>query len=84
MTRIIVEFDFRFEHKTGKTNQVVDMLSQKSKHTALCMLTHIHLSKIDGSMRNITREHLYKDSSAKAVVDLAKVGKTRQFWVEEC
>lgn len=33
-------------------------------------------------MHDIIRKHLYKNPSTKAVVDLAKVGKTRQFWVE--
>ena len=34
-------------------------------------------------MCDIIKEHLYKDPSAKTVVNLAKAEKTRQFWVEE-
>ena len=83
MVGVVGEFDFKFEHKTGKSNQAADALSQKGEHAALCMLAHIHSSKIDGSMRDIIKEHLHKDPSAKAVVEIAKAGKTRQFWVEE-
>ena len=61
-------------------NQVVDILSWKEEYV-LCMLTHIHSNKINGSICNITRERLQKDPLAK-VVDLAKVRKTRQFWIE--
>ncbi|KAA0059227.1 reverse transcriptase [Cucumis melo var. makuwa] len=34
-------------------------------------------------MRNIIREFIQKDPFTQAVVALVKVGKTRQFWVEE-
>ena len=79
----LAKFDFKFEHKIGKSNQAADALSRKGEHAALCMLAHIHSSKINGSMRDIIKEHLHRDPSAKAVVELAKAGKTRQFWVEE-
>ena len=77
----LAKFDFKFEYKVGKSNQEADALSRKGQHAALCMLAHIHSSKIDGSMRDIIKEHLHKDPSTKAVVELAKAGKTRQFWV---
>ena len=82
MARVVGGFDFKFEHKVGKSNQAADALSRKGEHAALCMLAHIHSSKIDGSMRDIIKEHLHKDPSAKAVIELAKAEKTRQFWVE--
>ena len=78
----LAEFDFKFEHKAGKSYQVADTLSRKGEHGALCMLAHIHSSKIDRSVRDIIEEHLLQDPSAKAIVELAKVGKTRQFWVK--
>ena len=78
----LAEFDFKFEHKAGKSNQAADALSRKGEHAALCMLAHIHSSKIDGSMRDIIKERLHKDPSAKAVIELAKAGKTQLFWVE--
>ena len=53
----LAEFVFKFEHKAGKSNQAADALSRKGKHAALCMLAHIHSSKIDGSMRDIIKEH---------------------------
>ena len=78
----MAEFDFKFEHKAGKSNQAADALSRKGEHAVLCMLAHIHSSKIDGSMCDIIKEHLHKDPSTKSVVELAKAGKTLQFWVE--
>ena len=75
----LAEFVFNFEHKVGKSNQVVNALSRKGIHVSLCMLAHIHSSKIDRSMRDIIKEHLHKNPSPKAIVDLAKAGKTRQF-----
>ena len=82
MARVVGRIDFKLEHKAGKSNQAADALNRKGEHAALCMLANIHSSKIDGSMRDIIKEHLHKDPSAKAVVELAKAGKTRQFWVE--
>ena len=73
----MAEFNFKFEHKAGKSNQAADALSWKGKHAALCMLAHIHSSKIDGSMCDIIKEHLHKDPSAKAVVELSKARKMR-------
>ena len=69
---LLAEFYFKFEYKARKSNQAADALSRKGEHGALCMLAYIHSSKIDGSMRNIIKEHLHKDPSAKAVVELAK------------
>ena len=68
----LAEFDFKFEHKIGKSNQATDALSRKGDHAALYMLANIHLCKIDGSMHDIIKEHLLQDPSTKAVVELAK------------
>ena len=75
----MAEFDFKFEHKAEKSNQAADVLSWKGEHAALWMLAHIHSSKIDGSMCDIIKEHLHKDPSAKAVVELAKLGRHDSF-----
>ena len=84
MTRFFfVEFDFKFKHKKGTSNQAANALSRKGKHAALCMLAPMHSSKIDASMHNIIREFIQKDHSGQAVVALAKVDKTGKFWVEE-
>ena len=78
----MAELDFKFKHNAGKSNQAADTLSRRCEHAALCMLAHIHSSKIDGSMGDIIKKHLHKDPSAKAVIELAKARKKRQFWVE--
>ncbi|KAA0039564.1 reverse transcriptase [Cucumis melo var. makuwa] len=41
------------------------------------------MSEIDESVRDTLRNFLQKDHAAQNVMNLAKAGKTRQFWVEE-
>ncbi|KAA0051335.1 reverse transcriptase [Cucumis melo var. makuwa] len=79
----LAEFDFEFEHKKGSSKRAADALSRKSEDAALCILAHLQTSKIDGSMRDVLREFLQKDPAAQTVMNLAKAGKTRQFWVED-
>lgn len=47
------------------------------------MLVPILNSKVDASMHNIIRKFIQKDPSIQAIIALAKVSKTRQFWIEE-
>ena len=79
----LAEFDFEFEHKKGSSNQAADALSRKQEHAAICLLAHLQGSEIGGSVRDTLREFLQKDHAAQNVMNLAKAGKTRQFWVEE-
>ncbi|KAA0053608.1 reverse transcriptase [Cucumis melo var. makuwa] len=46
-------------------------------------LAHLWGSEIGGLVRDTLREFLQKDHTAQNVLNLVKVGKTRQFWVEE-
>ena len=59
----VAEYDFQFEHRQGKANQVVDALSLKSEHAALCMLAHLQASKLSGMIRGSIEEHLAKESA---------------------
>lgn len=77
----MVEFDFKFEHKRGTKNKATDALNRKGQHAALCMLSPMHMSKVDASMRDIISDFFQKDPSVQAIIALAKAGKTRQFWV---
>ncbi|KAA0057212.1 reverse transcriptase [Cucumis melo var. makuwa] len=79
----LAEIDFEFEHKKGSSNHAADVLSRKQEHAAICLLAHLQASEIDGSVRDTLREFLQKDHAPQTVMNLAKAGKTRQFWVEE-
>ncbi|KAJ7942702.1 Transposon Ty3-G Gag-Pol polyprotein [Quillaja saponaria] len=75
----LAEFDFKFEHKAGKSNQAADALSRKAELEAMTYVAHISASRVATSMRERIRENLDKDLVAQAIINLAKEGKTRQF-----
>ncbi|KAJ7970903.1 Retrotransposon protein, putative, Ty3-gypsy subclass [Quillaja saponaria] len=79
----LAEFDFEFEHKAGKSNQAADALSRKAELAAMTYVAHISASRVATSMRERIRENLDKDPVAQAIINLAKEGKTRKFWVED-
>ncbi|KAJ7970183.1 Retrotransposon protein, putative, Ty3-gypsy subclass [Quillaja saponaria] len=79
----LTEFDFEFEHKTGKSNQAADALSRKAELAAMTYVAHISASRVASSMRERIRENLDKDPVAQAIINLAKEGKTCQFLVED-
>ncbi|KAJ7958669.1 Retrotransposon protein, putative, Ty3-gypsy subclass [Quillaja saponaria] len=79
----LAEFDFEFEHKAGKSNQAADALSCKAELAAMTYVAHISASRVATSMRERIRENLDKNPVAQAIINLAKEGKTRQFWVED-
>jgi len=79
----LAEFDFQFEHRPGKVNQAADALSRKSEHAALCLFAHLKASSLNGTVRETIKTHLHNDTTAQALIQLAREGKTRQFWVED-
>ncbi|KAJ7957579.1 Transposon Ty3-G Gag-Pol polyprotein [Quillaja saponaria] len=71
------------EKRMGKSNQAADALSRKAELAAMTYVAHISASRVATSMREHIRENLDKDPVAQAIINLAKEGKTRQFWVED-
>ncbi|KAG8497206.1 hypothetical protein CXB51_008456 [Gossypium anomalum] len=69
----VAKFDFTMEYKQGSANIVADALSRKMEFTAI--------SQPDGSLLERIREGLSHDPAAKSLIDLAKEGKTRRFWL---
>ncbi|KAJ7982631.1 Retrotransposon protein, putative, Ty3-gypsy subclass [Quillaja saponaria] len=69
--------------RPGKSNQAADALSRKAELAAMTYVAHISASRVATSMRERIRENLDKDPVAQAIINLAKEGKTRQFWVED-
>ena len=63
------------EYKSGKINLVADALSQKSEFAA--MLSHPQSSLLDR-----IKEGLPHDPMIKNMMEYAKKGKTRRFWLE--
>ncbi|XP_016165032.1 uncharacterized protein LOC107607616 [Arachis ipaensis] len=60
----LVEFDFEFEYKSGKTNVVADALSRKAELAAISM--------VEGDIMHIIKEGLHHDPLAKKLVELAR------------
>ncbi|OMO92033.1 hypothetical protein CCACVL1_06931 [Corchorus capsularis] len=70
----LAEFDFEFQYKLSKANMVADALSRKA---ALAAISHLEM---DLTAR--IKEGLQYDPITQAIVEHAKEGKTRRFWLE--
>ena len=71
----LAEFDYVMEYKPGKANVVADALSRKA------MLASV--SSVASNLLERVKEGLLQGPMAKGLMELAKEGKTRQFWVED-
>ena len=71
----LAEFDYVMEYKPGKANVVADALSRKA------MLASV--SSVASNLLERVKEGLLQDPMAKGLMELAKEGKTRRFWVED-
>ncbi|KAE8660305.1 Detected protein of unknown function [Hibiscus syriacus] len=70
----LAEFDLSLEHKPGKVNSVADALSRR------CDMEFVSLPT--GQMRERIKEGLSHDPIAPSLIELAKGGKTRKFWLD--
>ena len=80
---LLAEFDFRFEHTSGKTNLAADALSHKVELAHLKILASTSVAQVATCIRSKIKQELAKDPTALALIDLVRQGKTRQFWVED-
>ena len=71
----LAEFDYVMEYKPGKVNVVADALSRKA------MLASV--SSVASNLLERVKEGLLQDPMSKGLMELAKEGKTRRFWVED-
>ena len=71
----LTEFDYVLEYKLGKINLVADALSWKSEFAA--MLSHSQSSLLDRIKKGLAH-----DRTTKNMMEYAKEGKTRRFWLE--
>ena len=75
----VVEFDFYFEHKSGRLNQATDALSHKAKLAALRLLANMSASVVNTPIRERIKKNLDKDPTVRTILKLIEEGKTRQF-----
>ncbi|XP_059663382.1 uncharacterized protein LOC132309045 [Cornus florida] len=71
----LAEFTYHFEYKPGKANVVADALSRKAELAAISRPQHSLVERI--------KEGLQHDPLAKSLIQLAKEGKTRRFWLRD-
>ncbi|KAL3499013.1 hypothetical protein ACH5RR_041745 [Cinchona calisaya] len=71
----LAEFDYALEYKPGKVNSVADALSRKMMLAAT--------SQLESLLPDRIKEGLKHDAAARSLLEYAKEGKTRRFWVEE-
>ncbi|WCJ29454.1 Transposon Tf2-6 polyprotein [Euphorbia peplus] len=80
---LLAEFDFVLEYHAGKSNNVADALSRKSEVQEERHVAHLSSSLLVTEIRHQIQENLHKDPEATAIIQLAKQGKIRQFWVKD-
>ncbi|XP_022737260.1 uncharacterized protein LOC111290166 [Durio zibethinus] len=69
----LIEFDYRLEYKLGQVNTMVDALRRNVNLVAI--------SQPEGLLVLCINEGLMHNPTAKAFIEHAKQGKTRQFWL---
>ena len=71
----LAEFDYKLEYKPGITNRVADALSRKAELAAM--------SQPETNLKERILEGLEKDSNAQSLMEFARSGKTRRFWIRD-
>ena len=67
----LAEFDFAFEHRADRTNQVANTLSRRAELVALRLLANMSASTVTTPIRDRIRENLDKDPMAQNLIKLA-------------
>ncbi|XP_070031880.1 uncharacterized protein [Nicotiana tomentosiformis] len=80
---LLAKFHFNLEYRSGKTNHVVDALSQRADLASVCLLATLRGSKVTTTIKDQIRDLLIKDLVTQYLVDLVGHGKTRQFYTED-
>ena len=78
----LVEFDFCFEHKARKTNQVADALSRRAELATLRRVPLMSTTKVTTDIRKSIEKNLKKDPHAVSIMKLVEDGKSKYFWLE--
>jgi ribonucleotide monophosphatase NagD (HAD superfamily) len=73
----LAEYDFEWEHKPGRHNQVADALSRR------CVLaTVFSLVQVESDMLERLHQAAEEDAAYKKMADLVREGTVRRYWLE--
>ncbi|KAE8689381.1 putative amine oxidase [Hibiscus syriacus] len=78
----LAEFDFNFEHKAGKKNQVADALSRMTDLAALRCVAPISASRVSNEIRQLIVNFSKQDPQVVALMEMVKKGGSKWFWIE--
>ena len=74
----MVEYDFVWEHKPGRHNQVVDALSRREVSATLYTI-----SRVESDMLERIKQLAATDSAYEKLVAQVKEGTVRRYWIED-
>ena len=75
---LLQEYDFVWEHKLGKHNQVVDALSRKQVQEYVAALTRVKSNFVE-----MIKESSKLDATYKKLVQDVTAGLVRHYWLED-
>lgn len=69
------------EYKPGRMNQVADALSRKAELASMRIEAVTSITQLQNSLPERIKEGLRHDHIAQQLMEMAKEGKTRRFWL---
>ena len=73
----LAEYDFMWEHKPGRHNQVADALSRREVLANLIAMDHVESDMLDR-----LRQAAVEDAAYVKLVDLVREGTVRRYWLD--
>jgi hypothetical protein len=73
----LAEYDFMWEHKPGRHNQVADALSRREVLANLIAMDHIESDMLDR-----LRQAAVEDAAYVKLIDLVREGTVRRYWLD--
>ena len=73
----LAEYDFMWEHKPGRHNQVADALSRREVLANLIAMDHVESDMLDR-----LRQAAVEDAAYVKLIDLVREGTVRRYWLD--